>query len=567
LRLDFYAFIERCFLQLNPNTEFLPNWHIEVMAAKLEACRQGKIRRLIINVPPRHLKSLCGSIALPAWYQGHNPAAQILCVSYAQDLSDKLSRDCRNVMSSNWYKDNFGTRLSTQRQSVQEFVTKDEGYRLATSIGGVLTGRGADLIIIDDPLKPDEASSDSQRKAVNEWYDNTLYSRLNNKDEGCIILIMQRLHEDDLVGHVLEQEQWEVVSLPAIAEQDESFLIETPYGPRRFTRTAGGILHPARESRRTLANIRRTIGEYNFAGQYQQAPAPAGGGLINREWFKTYGSDDRPDSFDQIVQSWDTANKVSELNAYSVCTTWGIKGSRIYLLHVLRRRMEYPDLKRAVVSQARIYSATVVLIEDQASGTQLIQELVRDGLHSVRKYKPEHDKVMRLRAQTATIENGFVFLPREAPWLADYLHELITFPNAKHCDQADSTSQALAWINLAPGEPGIIGFYRQEAARKKHRERVPVDRIAAEAGITTEEVQGWLSPRPAPELTGAGASHGALQKIRERCPGISAQELHRHLRAAGCCVFCGENLMFRRAISDARGPACHECAQKNGMTF
>jgi predicted phage terminase large subunit-like protein len=423
------------------------------------------------------------------------------------------------------------------------------------------------LAIIDDPLKPDEALSDGQRNAVNEWYDNTLYSRLNNKEEDCIILIMQRLHEDDLVGHVLEQEQWEVVSFPAIAEQDESHLIETPYGPRRFTRTARVPLHPNRESRRILANIRRTIGEYNFAGQYQQAPAPAGGGLVKKEWFKTYGSDDRPDSFDQIVQSWDTANKVSELSAYSVCTTWGIKGSCIYLLHVLRRRMEYPDLKRAVLSQARTYGASVVLIEDQASGTQLIQELIRDGLHSVKGSKPEHDKVMRLRAQTATIENGFVFLPREAPWLPDYIHELITFPNAKHSDQADSTSQALAWINLAPGEPGIITFYRQEAARKRHHEGVPVNQIAAEADTTVEEVQGWLSPRPARELAEAGASQDLLQKIRERCPGITTQELHRHLLAAGRCVFCGENLLGARSISDGRGRACYDCAQKNGMTF
>jgi predicted phage terminase large subunit-like protein len=205
------------------------------------------------------------------------------------------------------------------------------------------------------------------------------------------------------------------------------------------------------------------------------------------------------------VQSWDTANKVSELSDYSVCTTWGVKGSRIYLLHVMRRRMEYPDLNRMVYIQARTYGATLVLIEDQASGTQLIQELVREGLHSAKGYKPEHDKVMRLRAQTATIENGFVFVPREASWLAEYIHELTTFPNARYCDQADSTSQALAWINLAPGEPGIISFYRQEAARKKHRQGVPVNRIAAEAGTTPEEVQGWLSPRPASELTEAGA--------------------------------------------------------------
>jgi predicted phage terminase large subunit-like protein len=493
LRHDFYAFIERCYLQLNPNTEFFPNWHIEVMAAKLEACRQGKIRRLIINIPPRHLKSICTSIAFTAWCLGYNPGAKIICVSYAQDLSDKLARDCRSVMTSKWYMDIFRTRLSSKRQSVQEFITTKEGCRFATSVGGSLTGFGANLVIIDDPLKPDEALSDTQRNAVNEWYDRTLYSRLNNKQEDCIILIMQRLHEDDLVGHVLEQEDWELVRFPAIAERDESHLVETPYGPRLFARAAGELLHPARESRETVEKIQRTLGEYNFAGQYQQAPAPAGGGMVKREWFKTYGSEDRPEHFDQVVQSWDTANKVSELNAYSVCTTWGLKGQRIYLLHVLRRRMEYPDLKRAVYSQAQIYRATIVLIEDHASGTQLIQELVREGLHSVKAYKPEQDKVMRLRAQTATLENGFVFVPREAPWLPDYIHELITFPNGKYCDQADSTSQALAWINLAPPEPHIIGFYRREVVRQKHSEGLPINIIAAEAGTSVEEVRDWIA--------------------------------------------------------------------------
>lgn len=171
------------------------NWHIEVLAAELEVALQGKIRRLIINIPPRHLKSLCASIALPAWALGFNSAMQLMCVSYAQDLSDKLARDSRSIMMSDWYKKTFRTRLSPQKQSVQEFVTTNHGYRLATSVGGVLTGRGADMIIIDDPLKPDEALSESPRKAVNDWYDNTLYSRLNDKQQGCIILIMQRLHE------------------------------------------------------------------------------------------------------------------------------------------------------------------------------------------------------------------------------------------------------------------------------------------------------------------------------------------------------------------------------------
>jgi hypothetical protein len=171
---------------------------------------------------------------------------------------------------------------------VQEFITTRQGYRLATSTGGVLTGRGADIIVIDDPLKPEEALSQAQRRACNEWYDHTLYSRLNDKRHGSIVIVMQRLHEDDLVGHVLEQEPWEVARFPAIAEADEKHEVETIRGARSFTRGRDEALHPDREPLGTLDHIRRTIGEYNFAGQYQQSPAPLGGGLVKADWFKRY---------------------------------------------------------------------------------------------------------------------------------------------------------------------------------------------------------------------------------------------------------------------------------------
>ena len=220
LRNDLVSFIERAFYELNPQTRFLSGPHIEMIATKLEACRQGKIKRLIINLRPRGLKSHCASIAFPAWYLGHNPTGQIICASYGQDLADKFARDCRTIMTADWYKAIFATRVAN-RQAVADFMTTEQGVRMSTSVGGVLTGRGADLIIIDDPLKPDEALSETRRMAVNDWYDNTLVSRLNDKANGCIIIIMQRLHQDDLVGHVLEQEDWEVLSFPAIAEQDE----------------------------------------------------------------------------------------------------------------------------------------------------------------------------------------------------------------------------------------------------------------------------------------------------------------------------------------------------------
>src|SRR5271169_1103436 len=206
LRSDLGYFAERCFYELNPQAAFLPNWHIELIAAKLAAVAQGKIQRLIINLPPRHLKSLIASIAFPTWCLGHNPSAQILCVSYAQDLADKLARDCRSIMMRPWYQRLFPTRLAPHRHAVQEFITTRQGYRLATSTGGVLTGRGADFILIDDPLKPEEALSEAQRNATNGWYGHSLYSRQNNKQHGAIVIIMQRLHEDDLVGHVLGQE-------------------------------------------------------------------------------------------------------------------------------------------------------------------------------------------------------------------------------------------------------------------------------------------------------------------------------------------------------------------------
>src|SRR5271167_2580515 len=225
LRRDFTTFIERSFYELNPQTPLFLGRHIEVIATKLEACRLGNIKRLIINLPPRHLKSHCASVAFVAWHLGYYQAGQVICASYGQDLADKLARDSRSVMMSAWYKELFRTRLA-ERSAVHDFMTMDLGTRMATSVGGVLTGRGADLIIIDDPLKPDEALSESRRKAVNDWYDNTLLSRLNDKTRGCIIILMQRLHQEDLVGHVLEQEPWDVLSFPAIAEQDEIFAIE-----------------------------------------------------------------------------------------------------------------------------------------------------------------------------------------------------------------------------------------------------------------------------------------------------------------------------------------------------
>jgi predicted phage terminase large subunit-like protein len=465
-RNDFYTFLHRAFRELNPRSAFLHNWHNELIASKLEACRRGRITRLIITVPPRSLKSHAAAVAFPAFILGHNPNAQMISASYGQDLANKHSLDCRTLMTSEWYRGLFPTRLAPHKQSVQEFLTTQNGFRLATSVSGVLTGRGADFIIIDDPLKPEEALSESQRVGVNQWFDHTLYSRLNDKQKGCIIIIMQRLHEDDLVGHVLEQEPWEHVRLPAIAEQDEIHVIQTPYQTRTVLRRKGEALHPEREPLERLEHLRRTLGSYNFAGQYQQSPSPLGGGMVKAEWFNYYVPGEEPAHFDLIFQSWDTANKCTELSDFSVCTTWGRRKKRLYLLHVLRRRLDYPQLKRAVQQQAERYQPNNILIEDKASGTQLIQDLIQDGMYGVTAYEPGGmDKIMRLNSVTPTIENRFLYLPKQADWLECYLHELTTFPAGKHDDQTDSTSQALDWAKQGMYRLPLREYYLREAIK------------------------------------------------------------------------------------------------------
>jgi predicted phage terminase large subunit-like protein len=451
LRTDLAAFTQRAFHELNPETPYLHNGHLDAIFAALMKVLRGETRRLIILLPPRSLKSLCVSVAFPAFMLGHNPSMEIICASYGQELADKHARDCRRVIQSIWYQMAFSMRLA-ERQAVHDFTTTKMGGRMSTSVGGVLTGRGGDLIVIDDPQKPDEALSESSRTVVNGWFDNTLLSRLNDKETDAIIIVMQRLHQDDLVGHVLEQEGWDVLSFPAIAEEDEVHRFQTLPGLREFRRKAGEALHPARESLTTLKQMRASIGAYNFQSQYQQSPIPAAGNLVQREWLRFYDPAHLP-HFGRYVLSWDTANKASELADFSVCTVWGEFERRFYLVDVIRERMECPELERRVRAEARKYPGCTILIEDKASGTQLIQDLQADFVYGVSAYKPppNTDKIMRLHAQTTLFEGGFVLLPQHASWLEEYTAELLGFPNARHDDQVDSTTQALAYMREPDG--------------------------------------------------------------------------------------------------------------------
>ena len=297
----------------------------------------------------------------------------------------------------------------------------------------------------------------------------TFLSRRNDPKTCRTVIVMQRLHEDDFVGHVLGLGgEWEVLNLPAIAEAAERHRYKTFLGTFEYIRAEGEPLHPARISRQELDLIRARTGEATWACQYMQRPTPAGGGHVNVAWFKRYEEADLPAVFDHVIQSWDTANTIAQWSDYSVCTTWGIKDQRRYLLSVFRKRLIYPDLKREVVSLANTHAADAVYIEDQASGTQLLQDLRREGFSKVIGCKPTKDKQTRMVAQATQIENGFVYIPKDAHWLAEYLHELMVFPNGKYADQVDSTSQALdVLVN-----PTVKGWAWLEIVERENRARL-----------------------------------------------------------------------------------------------
>ncbi|WP_219895045.1 phage terminase large subunit [Aquisediminimonas profunda] len=269
---------------------------------------------------------------------------------------------------------------------------------------------------------------------------------MNKKSDDQIIIVQQRLHEDDMIGHVNDIGGFELLSFPAIAQEDEEHIIRTTFGSIPHSRKAGEALHPERESHAVLGKQRILLGDEQYAAQYLQSPTPPGGGIVKIAWFNRYDLANKP-PFERVLQSWDCASKASQLADHSVCTTWGVtRDKRIYLLHVFRGRLEYPELKRKVRELAESHRAGTVLIEDTASGIQLIQELQREGFARITAVKPKGAKIMRMAAQTPTIEVGRVWIPREAPWLAIYLHELAMFPKGKHDDQVDSTAQALACI-------------------------------------------------------------------------------------------------------------------------
>jgi predicted phage terminase large subunit-like protein len=443
LRTDLVSFNEKVVRTIDPGCDYLDNWHAWAIAWHLEQVRLGKIRRLIICAPPRSGKSIMASVAWPAFLLGHDPSCKIMHITYSQLLAAKLANDFRATINALWYGDVFPhTRIS--KDSEDETVFTACGFRFATSTGGNITGRGADVIIADDLSKAQDIFSDVRREATNELFRNTILSRLDNKQTGAIVVVMQRLHPHDFVGHLLDNsDEWVVLNLPAIAITDERI----PIGDNRYHfRAKGEALHPAREPLSILKAVEREVGPYAWASQFLQDPMPIEGNMILRLWLRYHNLVSPTPSYNnRIIQSWDTAGKLGPRNSYSVCTTWLVSEGSYYLLDVVRGRFDFSTLESTAIEVAKKWKPSVILIEDASSGTYLAERLKKAGVYQVKLQPVSLDKVTRLYNQAAKFAAGRVFLSEHAPWRGLVEKELLGFPKGQINDIVDSISQALAY--------------------------------------------------------------------------------------------------------------------------
>jgi predicted phage terminase large subunit-like protein len=464
-RQDFTAFARKAWPWINGGEQLQWNWHIDAMAYRLEQVECGDIRRSLINLPPRNAKTKIVSILWVAWMLGRDPTLNFVCVSYSNELSAKIARDCRTVIEAGWYREIFpGTTISRSRSAAYDFETNCGGGRFATSVTGTLTGRGGDIIILDDVIKPDEVNSETTRNAVNDWFQSTLASRLDDKQKGVIICVMQRLHENDLSGLLLEKGGWDHLCLPAIATQNETIMLARGGLHRR---AEGDVLHREREPLPVLMEMKAAMGSTAFEAQYQQEPMPAQGNLFKAEWL-SFHDECKDEMKGDIIQSWDTGIKTGSANDYSVCITARRFRNQVHLIGLWRGKLEFPDLLRKAIELARAHNTGTILIEDKASGQQLVQSLRAGNYNGVPNpigCTPELDKFSRAAGVSSMVEAGQVSLPENSSWLDAFRRELLSFPSGKHDDQVDAFSQLLAWIRKRsrssyspPGGGKLIGL-------------------------------------------------------------------------------------------------------------
>ncbi len=441
-------FIKQSWHVIEPGRTYVDGWHIGAIVEHLEAVSTGQIQRLLINMPPRHMKSLSVSVCWPAWEWTFNPWIQFFFSSYSATLSVRDNMKTREIVTSPWYQEAWPhVELKRDQNAKDKFENKAGGFRFSTSVGGRATGEGGDRIVADDPHNMSEVKSDAKRKEVLDWWDNTMQTRLNDPKTGAFVVVMQRGHQQDLSGHILEKGGYVHLCLPARYEGNKFHTVLGFEDPRT---EEGELLWPERFDEVTLSAIEDSFSSKSeAAGQLQQRPSPAGGAIFKLDWFKTYT---KLPKFYRIVEHWDTAQKANIGSAYSCGQIWAEAHNGYYLLDVIRKRMEYPELKRTIKTRYAVNRPDVVVIEDKSSGISVIQDLQESTTVPVVAWAVTGgDKENRAKAVADTIESGNVWLPESAEWLADFLDEIEHFPGSKFKDQVDVMTQAIEYFKRRGG--------------------------------------------------------------------------------------------------------------------
>lgn len=473
------AFVRQAWSIVEPDTPLLWNWHLDMLCEYLEAVTFGEkpceewraeygerdeITQLIINEPPGHMKSLIVSVMWPCWEWTYRPETRTIFSSYSEKLSIRHSLNRRLVIESEWYEcgmhDHWGRggfALRRDQNMKTQFDNESRGQMQTTSTGGTIQGSHGDKIIIDDPLNPQEAASEADRTAANDFFDLTLSQRVRDKKRPIYVIVMQRLHQSDLTGHVLAKRnsKWVQVCLPAIAEAHERHVF--PRSGRVVERAVGEILWPEREGLENIEQAKEFLGSYGFAGQYQQRPTPAEGGLVKREWIRYWvtklTSDDDPAKVVQLPggltrhrQSWDMGLWGAARDDYTVGLVGAQLGANMFVLDGDRRRLDLPGCIAALKGlSARNPLAVRKVIENTANGAEIARTM-RDEIPGIIPNPVKGDKEARLVAAQPRFEAGNVFLPhpREQGWVADCVEELIGFPFGDHDDFVDALSQLVS---------------------------------------------------------------------------------------------------------------------------
>lgn len=472
-RAHFYIFLAQVFKQLH-DEDMPDDIYLRALAHALQTAHQQDGGRLVVTIPPRHLKSIAAAVALPAWALGHDPSCKIIVATYGDELSRKHAAHFAQVMNSAWYQSLFpSTRIKTSNSAQLE--TTRGGSRRCVSTAGAATGFGADLIIVDDLMKAQDASSDVLRDKAYTMLTETLMSRFDNPARGSVISIQQRLHEDDVPGRLIETGKYNHLNLPAIAEVGSSF----PIGLGRYwKRKPGDLLNPERMDRELLERRRDELGAYAFSAQYQQNPVPPDGAVVRLERIKQVSLDEMPDGADceYIIQSWDTAASLGPKSDFSVCTTWGFYENCWYLLDLFRERVEYDALESKVFRLINTYQPDKVLIEDNSNGRAFLQRqrMAKKGI-LFQSVIAKDSKEDRLITQLDFLHSDRVCFCNEDPWWPELKRELSAFPMGRYDDQVDSISQFLKWITgrfgrrllNTHGKTGKVNLLKGENGRYK----------------------------------------------------------------------------------------------------